>query len=362
MPQLKKLTVDGVIIDANWLTVSYPVFNIFGTPNGLYLYSPASGKARLYDWCSRAVIACMATPSLNGWGFSLSNYNNNFLLTEGFYSDNERIITGSLSNFTAPATCTDNSTILVDPTTTLPGSDVATMGVTSDEAGYTYAVIQYSNTTSPLESAFIRKYNSSGQVVDETAVDNTENQTGWFGARGIVYSRTSGYLYVSTIDDCIAVFDKNLNYVPALSIPYVPSALPKALGIVTECCVSPTTLTTTETLCGAQVGQKIYLRDYLPCDNLPAGNYSVSGAIATYNSCDQSVTLTGNNGTVQFTYSRPASTNNSCGATLITVNLNIVSSSTSGTFTTPLLPVWAVLVIITVPFPWYQPPMPRTTE
>lgn len=316
---IKKLNSDGVIIDANWLTLDFPVFNFFGTDDGLYFN--AVGMTKIYDWCSADLKGCMTTDIWGNWGFSKSIDGSTFYISEGSYSDIERVVSGftSLGYFSEP-TCADNTTQDVVNPTTIDPNNRSTMGVTTDEDGNLYVVIAYSESGSG-GSAEIKKYSPSGVLLASTTLDTNNDGLGWWGARGITYSESSGYIYVSSNDDCISVFDKNLVYQSTLIVPNVPDAGAKAIGITKECCPATTPLVFNEIICNGGNGETFYLSDLLNCGDgtITEGMWSefsnTSNGGIVFNPCNLSITVNGSGCATYILEKTTAATGNQqCGA------------------------------------------------
>ena len=139
-----------------------------------------------------------------------------------------------LNLFTTPATNTGSK--LFDLQYGRP------MGFTLDDSGNFY-VVEDQNFTGSLNTPNIVKYNSSGTYmsdIEENTTANTANtangEAGWWGVRGIAYSSQTGLLYAGSKENCVTVFDTNLNELSALNLGNPVDGDPKAVAIVPECC------------------------------------------------------------------------------------------------------------------------------
>jgi len=152
---------------------------------------------------------------------------------------------------------------------------------------------------------------------------------GYYRAIGIVYSMVSDRLYVSTLsslDDCVATFDKDLNYLGA-AVDFVSStSTAKGIAIRKECCPVQSVQMVNNKLCGVQVGDVVFLQDVLDCPGTVCeGSWSegIGNIGMTFNECDLSVTiLDADNACGTFTLSSDGNGKYSeCGEFAITVDI-----------------------------------------
>jgi predicted metal-binding protein len=296
----------------------------YSSKNGvLYAHADDTQLLVAIDLCDFSVIGAVNVPALSG--------NNP---TWGHYSDGEYIylpVRGSNqvyrvsmdpTLFTMPAT---NSATLF-----FTLSDGAPMGMTSDGEGNFY-VIESQNFPGSGSDVKIVKYNPSGVFIKEiiTVNDNGNNanngEEGWWGARAIVYSETTNYLYVGSRENCVTAFDTSLTQLVTLNIGNPANGDPKAISIVKECCPVSTSAIT-KTVCSSGNGEKFFLQDFLDCGDgiVCEGQWSVETANGNqvFNACDLSISVNGSGcGTYVLEKTTAATGNQQCGAFRIEVTI-----------------------------------------
>jgi len=173
--------------------------------------------------------------------------------------------------------------------------------------------------------------NVLAQSLTDTQFDsNAADNINWAGSRGVIYN--NGYVYVSSGDDCIAVFEStNLNYEPTLSNNIVAS-FPKQLGLLTECCPTDNSLNIDTLICNGTGTATFLLQDILNCDAAVCeGQWSVDSTNPniTYDPCENSITvnLSENTCTSYSLTSDGAANNNQCGQFTININFETVSNT-----------------------------------
>jgi hypothetical protein len=193
-----------------------------------------------------------------------------------------------------------------------PNEQESLFGIVSDNSGNFYIV---KSSIDRGSNAVILKYNAAGEFQGSSPVDPVNGSSiingvlvnGWNKAIGITWSETTNRLYVSNFstqvnEDCIAVFDANtMNYLGA-GAANPPGAgagdQGKAIGIIKECCPSPG-YNSNVTLTNVQVGDTYYLGDLVgsSCNGvICGGSWNDPGVPGfTYNSCDNSITITSSN-------------------------------------------------------------------
>ncbi len=216
--------------------------------------------------------------------------------------------------------------------------DFVPIGLTFDDEGFLYvAFSQGFGFTAP--SYIVKVDPATKTVIDQTSTDSATDADdndgmNWAAARGIVFSEASGLIYASTLDDCIAAFDKNLNYQPGSSV-HIRGEFPKGIGINTECCPTNNNLTIDTTLCAAAMNDQIFLQELISCDGtICEGQWQEGGTNTglTYNECDNTITIDALNACGTFTLESDGTGNNpQCGAFKITVNINV------GNITAPVI-------------------------
>lgn len=306
---IKKISCDGTLIDAdpsttafdNW-SDDYYSFNFFSQGNSLYanLYdgNGSIGKLSLLDLCTGDELGCMSPPN-ELWGFS-EGTDGNWYGTSG-----DEIWSGPINPFfwqpDANGNCSNAATMICS----LSGlginsapDDLAITGIDQDAAGNLFVVVGGADGFE-IPSTIYKIDPVNCQILASTPTDfsnepNIGDNLNWGGARGLVYSESADVLYVSSSDDCIAAFDPStLNYLSAISIHTPQGAYPKAIEIVSECCPLFESLDIDTVYCGTPIGEDVFMIDFLPCDFICAGQWSVvSSDAGTFNSCNNSFTLT----------------------------------------------------------------------
>jgi len=211
-------------------------------------------------------------------------------------------------------------------------------GVDVDTSGSIYVVFA----TGYPGPAQIRKYDASGNLLAESAIDSVENNVGWYGAIGLAYSSTCNCLYTSNgteNDDCVSVFDTDLNYLGAGVGPIGDTngdnayeSFNKALGTINECCPTNNNMTIDTALCIASIGDSLFLQDLINCNNAICEGIWHEGTSnfgLLYDACDNSIKITSSNACGTFTLeSDGTGLNPQCGAFKITVNIEVINNPT----------------------------------
>lgn len=177
--------------------------------------------------------------------------------------------------------------------------NVPLRGITTDIDGNVY--ISLSGRTA---NNYVLKYSPypNFTYLGQSATDDVEDNNGWSKMMGIVYSETSNLLYTSSYsnnEDCISVFDLNLNSVPALKVPNPnpgSSQNSKGIAITKECCPTKN-LVFNETVCSNGQGERFFLQELFSCGDgvVTEGQWTVSSPNPNqiFNSCDLSITVNG---------------------------------------------------------------------
>ncbi len=181
-------------------------------------------------------------------------------------------------------------------TNTLP-QDVGGFGITTDRDGNIY--VDYGGYNQP---GGLLKYDANGNFIKMSIIDTAEDGAGYWGNYGVVYSETCNCLYVSNLtnfEDCLSRFDTELNYTGVAVGPtgdtgqgQTSFSSSKALAINTECCPNITNQTINQEYCSTQVGDQVFLIDFLPCENICSGTWSIGtpNEAGTFNPCNSSLT------------------------------------------------------------------------
>ena len=330
-----EIACDGTVLETDVIS-PFPDFNFNVASRNGVLYNPDPGNNRIeaFDECSGLPIGFIQIdpnlpPFSVAWGFHTRG--DTWYLTERTATGN--VYTGSLDpslyNFTG-----NNSGSILFPTNQRGiFNQIAAMGLTTDEDGNIYMVFNTLDGGGAV--AEVRKYSPTGAVITN-AIDNTnpgagnanaaDGLPGFYGARGIVYSETSGYLYVSNFENCVTVFDTDLNELPQFNIGNPTNGKPKGIGIAFECCPGSALTTIDTTVCIFEPGQVFDLSDLINCDGAfcegewteVTGNDNID-----YDTCKEELTLNGN-GCATFRSTSNGGPGTTCGPA--TVILNICST------------------------------------
>ncbi|MDX1479391.1 MAG: hypothetical protein R3301_16870, partial [Saprospiraceae bacterium] len=173
----------------------------------------------------------------------------------------------------------------------------------------------------------IYKYDFSGNEIGFIS-DGAADGVGFFAAIGIVFSQSTGYLYVTSqqMDDCIARIDTTgtMSY-DGVALPPNLDGSGVALTIATECCPSSPSVTIDTTLCNIAVNDSFFLQDLIACDGpVCEGTWTADGGNSgvTFNTCDFSVRIDDISGCGTFTLT---SAGGLCGAFTITLNIDFTT-------------------------------------
>ena len=326
---LYKLDCDGNILDTNFLApVTEFSFN-YGSHNGvLYLPNNKTYAVDAYSLCDASYLGSMKIA------------NGNATHTWGFYMDEENwyvpdrtsgtVYSGSLDLTLYDNLATETGTALFSTGFTGDYLVEAAMGITRDNSGNFFIV--FNNFTGDLAEPKVRKYSSTGTllatVTDNTSTINLINgQAGFWGARGITYSKTTNYIYISSRDNCLSVFDESLTELVARNIGNPDNTKPKGIGVTKECCPTSNHLVIDTILCTTNVGEKVFLQNLINCDgSVCEGLWTATSGTTgmTYNSCDNSVTINTASACGSFVLeSDGLGANPKCGAFVITVNIEV---------------------------------------
>ncbi|MEM1214876.1 MAG: hypothetical protein AAGJ82_04285 [Bacteroidota bacterium] len=175
------------------------------------------------------------------WGLYYDDRTDIFYATAGFYMDageTNYFWTFSVTDFdTDPSTCVTATPL----SSNFPTIRADVRGVTTDLAGNVYIIIQ-NDSNLPNEPSYLLKFGPAPNFnfIARSAFDiDASDNVGFREAIGIVYSETADRLYVSTestTDDCVSLFDTDLNYL-ATAVPAPGGeSFGKGISITKECC------------------------------------------------------------------------------------------------------------------------------
>ncbi len=343
---IRKLSCDGTLLPTTTFEIEAGGFNFGTIGNLLIVNDPAViNELEVFDLCTGELKGdiCFNITSAQSWGLYVDPRTDTIYYTSPFNTSG--VFKATLDDL--------NSGTCIDPflsSTTgmpnigdnfLPNTSINPYGITTDILGNIYIVMIpfYGNTA----RAQILKYSPSGILLAQSILDNDggDGTVGKFtAALGITYSEITNLLYTSNgilnaEEDCISVFDTDLNYV-GTGFPNPPSGsgqLAKGIGIVTECCPINNNVTVDTTLCATSINDQLFLQELINCDGTICEGIWQEGADnsgMTYNSCNNSITINALNACGTFTLeSDGTGSNTPCGAFKVTVNIsvNVVTAS-----------------------------------
>ncbi|WP_425421172.1 GEVED domain-containing protein [Phaeodactylibacter xiamenensis] len=324
--------------------------------NVLYIHNNQHRYVYAIDLCTGSSLGRMelypGSDAVSGsgpvvWGFYVDN--NNWYAVQR--SNPGSVYTGPLdlsfytTGFGTPAHSGTLLFNLSEPATGSSDGDENGMGITRDAAGNFY-VIERQTISGTHDQPVLVKYSPTGAVLGtvtapaDPLVGNTMNGVpGFSGARGVTYSAASDRVYVSSKVNCISVFETDLTELSALNYGNPMNGRPKAIGVVTECCATPATQNINNTICYDGVNNEtIFLQEVLDCEGIIAeGTWAETAdanGVFDYESCDNSITVTGAGCATYTLTSNGTGTNNQCGAFNVTVEICTTDPPQSGTPTT----------------------------
>jgi len=259
MRGVDKMTCDGAVVELDYLppnntgTMGSPgnQTNIQIVNNTMYINNwhgsayPQSPLVFAYDLCTKAFLGEYTVCGISGtysWEFIIDEPNNKILIhSAGAVACGP--LDASLNGACVPVIIND---------------------------GYQYGGMSYDGAGNifirDVASDALKKYDTNGTLLCNV---NTNTFPGGSDGYGIIYSPSTGYLYLGASDqDCISVIDPtNCSYVMQ-GAPNPGGTASKALAITTECCpTNPNTVIDT-TFCNLMIGDQLFISDLTNC----AGN------------------------------------------------------------------------------------------
>ena len=356
---IAKLTCEGELVDHNPNTMAFDPFldnqgdhNFFSVGNLLYTHpnfdddvptgSPA--EVRIYDLCTGALEGSQTTIGNGGILWGLTNGKDGYwyatISPAGFPNAQKGVLRGTIDPSTFDGRASEVLFTLADlGISPPPPSTHGVRGITLDDEGMIYLSIGGGNgfgtpstiykvdPTPPISSASVL-------AVSETDFQDYQNGNGdtdindgrnWGSTVGLAFSERSGFLYASSQDDCVAVFNKNLEYQMALSNHTPASGFAKAIGRLTECCPTNNNQTVNLVQCVSPSSDPVFLNDIFPCEGgviCEAQWEPVGNAANIYEECNQTIMSTATAGCYTFTRSSDGTGSlNQCGAFVQTLNV-----------------------------------------
>lgn len=339
---IRRLSCDGFLYPetgpTGYLVANGSGFNIGSTSDGILYTNPIfEDRITAYDICTGNLLGWVYLGSFptgtRAWGMHVAADGTVYVTATDYpFSNNSEQkmvwkMNPTMSDLTSHTTISpfidiDAAVASIGVTNT----SIQIVGVTTDNAGNIY-VVGWDSAPNP-DRSYIFKFSPSGTLIDHTFEEDDANTIGFFGSFGIIYDKTLDRLYLSGLDDCVAIVSTDLNYV-GTGIPHVPTSTPKAIAIATECCPIVPNITKDTILCNAANGDKLFLQSLVNCDGPICGGTwtaDVGNTSVTFNACDNSIIIDDKNtacGT--FTLVSNGGANSECGSFSIEVNISVAS-------------------------------------
>ena len=343
--QIRRFTCDGEIIpDSTFGITTNGQFNIGSIGNTLYVAERKYNGIIAYDLCTGLEVSrldfCEGNGNNGNWGFYIDPSTKLMYATQSQVNwRQKRVYIFSEADFTPTGTpCVSQiDTFRNDPNFLLGHGRL--LGVTTDTAENIYLVV-YTDETMAGNPTYILKY-GPGPAYDfiaKSPIDTLNDGMGFREAHGIVYSETSDRIYVSTnspVDDCVSIFDTDLNYLGVAVPAPGDSSQAKGIAILKECCPVNNNTTIDTTLCEVPINTTYYLQEFISCIGIICEGQWTEGlgnTGITYNDCNNSITIAAQHACGTFTLTSDGIGNNpQCGAFKITVNIE------TGTIVAPII-------------------------
>lgn len=336
---IRRLSCQGEIIDSSEYFIPVAVSNIESIGNVLYTNNWYDNGIWRYDLCTGENIGntclnnSLSFGGFGDWGFSYNRITNMFYVSDGFFHNQARIWAFTEAEMLS-GECIDpiiefnnESTDFVVGSSEIPPSHI--VGIQGDNEGNMY-VVERDGYGGSLPTRIL-KFDANGGYLNATNWDTVDGDGGWYNAIGIEYSQRENLLFVSTgspIDDCVSVFDTDLNYLGVAVPPASGSTIAKGIAIQLECCPSNNRQTVNQMYCQSNVDAPILLNELFPCEGLICeGMWMPSDAASAtvYNECDQSINNDIVPGCYAFTKRSDGINESRCGAFEINFNLEILT-------------------------------------
>ncbi len=340
---VRKLTCEGTLFPESDFVLNVGGTNIGSIGNILFINEKEETTAsdvEVYNLCTGNYEGAICFENVvNSWGLYIDPRTDTI-----YYADRDaadpRIFKATLADINSGACITP----FIEEGTGVPNvgdsflpDDGRPFGLTTDTLGNIYTAI------SPFFSsskATLFKYSPSGVLLAKSIIDNDggDGTDGFFSnAIGIVYSEVTGKIYTSNgtgsaDEDCISIFDTDLNYV-GTGFPNPPSGngqVAKGIAINKECCPTPSEQTIDQTYCVSGSNEQLFLNELFPCGGTICEGVWIAAdaaSAAIYNDCDQSISAGIATGCYSFTKSSDGSGDNAkCGTFQLNFNVEILEA------------------------------------
>jgi len=337
---IQKFSCTGEKLDADLSTPAIDNFtndgfgySQFTVGNLLYVGIDGSGSINIYDLCTGELAGCMREAYIWGHAEGVDGY----WYATGVGSPNGFAGMSIFRGLLDPAAYTDGNggcgsfeLVVSASDLGIPG-DARPQGIAQGPDGNLYVTVSAGGGFAP--PSYILKIDTNGNILAQSQTDsqiegNSTDNLNWGGSRGIVYN--NGYIYVTSGDDCIAVFDAaTLTYQPSLSVN-VQGDFPKQIGLTTQCCPVNNMFVVDTIVCSGAGSATFSLQDIIKCDGAACeGLWSqdISDPNVIYDPCNSaiSVNFVENTCTEYTLSSGSANSNSQCGQ--FTVELKLESAS-----------------------------------
>jgi len=353
---IRKLKCDGTILPTTEFYIANEGgYNFASQGNTLYVNTQdnddnSPNYINSYDLCTGAPLGfyCLdgIVASRQDWGLFIDDngilYATNDFRAEGGADDvpnNLFVVNTNTTPLSAPGDA--NPTCLapfISQGATGPaiGSNAfardRVFGVVADPNGFIYVVERTFASEPdfpggvPDGTSRILKYDSNGNLVAVSSYDSDPTDGGYFQSIGIFYSQTLDLIFVSTAsptDDCVSLFDTDLNYLGSALPSPGDGSQGKALHITEECCPTSTPIVEDITLCNPTLGEQVFLLDLIGCP-LCEGTWTADPVQNDFNfdACNNSIVIDALNECGSFTLTSDGmGTLAQCAAFEVTINV-----------------------------------------
>ena len=324
---IRKLRCDGELLSSSEFFISSPgLYNIGSIGNQIYYNDRDFSGIKSANTCTgvqgdRVQFCSSVSSGIGDWGFYIDPKTQEMYATRGFTNPNAFWYFDQSDFDSDPTTCVMETTL-----TNFPQGGADVRGVVTDADRNVYIAVYNDN-----GGSYLMKYGPAPtfNYIGMSVIDSAEDGMGYRYLIGLVYSYETNLIYGSTtsiVDDCIAIFDTDLNYLNTA----VPAALngsnAKGIALTRECCLTQEELTVDTMVC-AEVGEVVFLQQLIGCEGIICeGAWSELPGVdgLTFDVCDNSITIDSPAACGSFTMASDGTGSTArCGAFEITLNIGI---------------------------------------
>ena len=328
--QIRKFRCDGELLPASEFAINTPgLYNIGSIGSEIFYNDRDFAGIKSANTCTGnlgdQVQFCEDVASgIGDWGFHIDPITQEMYATRGFTNPNS-FWYFNINDFDSdPSTC-----VMATPLANLPQGGADVRGIVTDADRNLYIAVYNDG-----GGSYLMKYGPAPTFtyIGMSAIDSAEDGTGYRYLIGLVYSYEANLIYGSTtsdVDDCVALFDTDLNYL-GTGVPAPPgNSNAKGIAITRECCPTSNAITV-DTLVCAEVGDVVFLQDLIGCEGTIcegawaeiAGNSGL-----TFDPCDNSISIDSPAACGSFTMESDGSgATAKCSPFVISVDLGIGST------------------------------------